>query len=688
MNLTANVLKFCGPYSLRDYLRVFVVALAYFLAHHLAFLFPDSEKIIMLVWPAGGVGLAAFLLNPRRLWLLLIVAFYISGIAADVFLGGRSLLTGLGYMTGNMVESVGCAWVIIYGAREFQGFRRVQEVLALFFGVVFVNALSSCIGAGTSVLTRGAVFFDAWRSWYIADGLGVLLVAPFLVAWLSGKDLLAGLGFKKMLEGIALMATWVFFSWCVFLPQQNVYFFHPYFLVGLLAWPALRFGQAGVTLALMVLFLMSVNSPAIMHGPSPLDALDFQLDARLLELQLFMGFLAAGGYLLAASKNEVVAAQAALKSSERRFAQLIENSFDNIVVLDAEGIQRYVSKSVERTLGYQPAELLDISVMEQMIHPDDLQTVKAAFSQIIKDGHGGGIQYRHRHKAGGWVDLEAWGTNQLNNPDIRGVVFNCHVITERKKAEDALRKAKEDAERANKAKSEFLNNIAHDFRTPMQSIMGFSDFLQAEQLTERQKKCAHIINEKSTALLSLVEDLLDVSRLESGGLELRSIEFDLRKSVQSAVAMAEEDLIGKDVKVFFFVDENIPRLMGDEVRFNQIMSNLIGNAVKYTDKGSITVRVNKVGGDRPGDGCRVRVSVKDTGLGISRDKQAQIFDAFTRFHEFAGGKERGGVGLGLYIVKTLVDLMKGTVSVVSDVGVGTEFILTFDFDMARQAHGV
>jgi integral membrane sensor domain MASE1 len=135
----------------------------------------------MLVWPAGGIGLAAFLLNPPRLWPLLTLIFYISGIVADVFLGGCSLLTSVGYMTGNIVESIGCALLILPRNGKFRDFFRVREISALIAGAIFVNALSSCIGAATSVLARGAPFAEAWRSWFIADGLGILLVGPFIV---------------------------------------------------------------------------------------------------------------------------------------------------------------------------------------------------------------------------------------------------------------------------------------------------------------------------------------------------------------------------------------------------------------------------------------------------------------------------------------------------------------------------
>jgi len=164
--------------------------------------------------------------------------------------------------------------------------------------------------------------------------------------------------------------------------------------------------------------------------------------------------------------------------------------------------------------------------------------------------------------------------------------------------------------------------------------------------------------------------------LRRGGL------FDPKRCVEDAVEIAQAACINKDIKIECCIQKNIPLVIGDETRFNQILTNLIGNAVKYTDKGEIVVKMEQDGAHCPEGKCRIRVSVRDTGLGICPQDQAHIFDAFTRFHEFQGARARGGVGLGLYITKTLVDLMKGEISVVSQVGVGSEFIITLDLNTA------
>ncbi len=317
----------------------------------------------------------------------------------------------------------------------------------------------------------------------------------------------------------------------------------------------------------------------------------------------------------------------------------------------------------------------------EAVHPDDRERVDQAYAESMRNKQPYHIIYRLK-TAGGrikWVNEICRTEFDPQGNALRSVGI-VQDITTRKMVEEELKGSKEAVERAMKAKSEFLNNVAHDFRTPLHAIMGFSSILKLEPLNAKQKKLVDIISERSRGLLSLVEDLLAVSRLESGRLELRRVEFDLKKCVLDAVDVARVELMSKEVKMTGIVREGIPRLKGDETRFHQILSNLISNAVKYTDKGEITVKLDiDLERSQPGV-CRILLSVKDTGLGIPADRLSQIYDAFVRFHEFEGGKPRSGVGLGLYIVKALVDLMKGRIHVISEVGKGSEFVVILDFD--------
>ena len=234
-NATNELVKNYGIYSFRhDFMRIFVITLAYFFAHYLSYYFPDSGNFIVLIWPAGGIGLAGFLLIRKKLWPYLILAFCISGISASMFLRDRSFLASFGYMMANMTESTGCAALILYYSSDFQRFDRLREVLALVAGAICINAFSSSIGAYTAVQTTGATFARSWWSWYISDGLAILLVGPFLMSWFGNlREAVKGIKLNRVLEGVAFITIWVFICYIVFYQGKvfNYLKFRPYMLL-------------------------------------------------------------------------------------------------------------------------------------------------------------------------------------------------------------------------------------------------------------------------------------------------------------------------------------------------------------------------------------------------------------------------------------------------------------------------
>ena len=252
-------------------------------------------------------------------------------------------------------------------------------------------------------------------------------------------------------------------------------------------------------------------------------------------------------------------------------------------------------------------------------------------------------------------------------------------ITDQKNAEDYLRVAKEEAEVASRTKSQFLANMSHELRTPINAVMGFSDLMKKTKLDNIQNDYAETIISSGEVLLALINDILDISKIEAGEVEFELTEFDLELISESVIKIGRTKLANSDVELLFSIEEDMPKFfIGDPMRIRQIMLNLFGNAMKFTDSGEIILSVSEdkeMTTSLGSDLCGVVISIKDTGIGISSDKIESIFGAFTQA-DSSTTRKYGGTGLGLSIVKSLVESMGGHVKVATEVEKGSEFILT------------
>lgn len=380
-------------------------------------------------------------------------------------------------------------------------------------------------------------------------------------------------------------------------------------------------------------------------------------------------------------------AELALQLSEERLQMALEASGDGLWDWDLISGMIYLNPYYQEMLGYYAGELvMDSNVWESMIHPDDKPWVLERLQNHFKDDVVQySFDYRMRCKSGEWKWIADYGKVVLRDQQGKPLrMIGTHRdISDRKQKEIALKQAMEAAEAANLAKSMFLANMSHELRTPLNVILGFAQVMTHDpSLTPSQKEDLYTIRRSGDHLLSLINDVLDLSKIEAGHCLLEETGFDLIALLYTLRTMMMERAKSKQLQLIFDIAPTVPQfVIADEQKLRQILLNLLSNAIKFTQKGRVTLRVG-VGDEIEGEkkppllnySMTLQFEVIDTGVGIALSEQDLIFDAFVQAE--AGKKSVSGTGLGLTISRKLLELMHGTIALQSSPNEGSRFIFT------------
>ena len=430
----------------------------------------------------------------------------------------------------------------------------------------------------------------------------------------------------------------------------------------------------------LVASLLAIAGIAHLTGSAPvvslllvaIAALAFTLEVRDLRRQHNMAALLHDSVTQSRAEIERLADRMwELEESEEHFRGLIDALGDIVVHRDREGRIVYVNSVMALLLERDPQELVGRTLSDLGINigvvPDSAFSSGECLSSTDVE-----IRTVSGTRWFSWIELSV--RDKFDNAVSHRAI--ARDITARKQAENALIAARERAEMANQAKSRFLATVSHEIRTPMNGIMGMAKLLADTRVTPEQRTYVTAVSTSATALLALIEDLLDYSRIEAGRLELEPQAINVRELVQNVVELLATRAYGKGIGLGCHIEPDVPELLdADPGRMRQVLLNIVGNAVKFTDTGGVLVTVAV---DRSQSQARLRFGVEDTGPGMNARDTARIFEEFEQ-GDGTSTRRHGGTGLGLAISGRIVEAMGGTISVETELGKGSEFIVSLPF---------
>ncbi|GIH97693.1 MASE1 domain-containing protein [Planobispora siamensis] len=637
--------------------QIILLTVLYILAALAASALASVNTSISPIWLPSGLAVAAVVLYGYRVAPAVLIGALVFNASTGVPLWVAALIAA-----GNALEALVAAWLL-----NRAGFRRpvarLRDVL-LLVGLAGLGASAVSAGIGVAALWAGGIVPAAgvtpsWVLWWFGDAIGVITLTPVLLsAWVHRhrRPTLSG---GRVAEAVLLCLALPLATWPVLGAGRLT------LVVPVLLWAAIRFRLPGASLA--SLFTSAVVIYAAARGVGPF--VQPSLPVTLLITQSYTVVLIATSTLVAAIITEREQATAALHDQQERTRSIIATARDPFIGFDADGTVTDWNHAAETTFGWSTAEAVGRPLTELII-PAEVYAER--FSSPDSCGDRMEITARHRDGRPLPVEITVWCVESAGRRHLNAFARD---ITQRKQFERDLATARDRALEASRLKSRFLATMSHEIRTPMNAVIGLAAVLLAGPLGHEQRRQLEGILSAGQALLAIINDILDLSKIEADQLVLEEGDVDLGGAVHDVVGLLSPTARDKGLILTGSCGPRVPaRLRGDSVRIRQILLNLVDNAVKFTPDGSVTVRAD-LAGAAPDGRLEVRIEVTDTGIGIPAEVRERLFDPFVQA-DASTTRRYGGTGLGLAISRRLARAMGGDLLVSSRPGEGSTFACT------------
>ena len=635
-----------------------------------------AEGRVAAVWIPNALAVA-FLLRirvPREE--MFIATLFCANLAANILVGDM-VIKAAALSACNSLEIA----IALSLTRKWCGARpdmmNVEQLARFILAATIIAPMASASMAMLVLYEQGGALWPSWAQWAATDGLGMAIAAPsaliFHDAW-RNRHLPTP---RQMGEWAALTIAGTSITAGIFMQTE----YPLLFMVPLVVLShAFRLGALGTAFSVVKVAMIATFFTSL--GSGPINLIQHSLSAKMIVLQAFLAASFLAGLPVAAILLGRERMIADLAYRKRQLALLADNITDAVLRYDLDGRCTYASPSASEVLG-EPAQTIIGRMLDERAHPDTVDRIRQA-EQKLRDGSELKVRFTFRRAkddvAGNPVYIEA-DCALATHPDTgacEGIVISARDVTPRIQLELLLTRARRHAENAARAKSEFLANMSHEIRTPMNGVLGFAELLLQADLPAQQHRHAELIVQSGRSMMLLLNDILDLSKIEAGQIRIDHHAVELGEIMEDCAALHRATAEKKQLSLVCTYLQNAPMVMTDGLRLRQILLNLVGNAVKFTEAGQIEVALEM-------DDDQFIIRVCDTGIGISKDRLERIFEPFEQ-GDNETTRRYGGTGLGLSISRQLAELLGGLLEVESTPGQGTVFSLTLPLIVADEIH--